>query len=214
MKCAHCGIEFEKRKHNQVYCSPACVNRANRARRAQGSAGGKRYTCVGCGNEFLPRQSGRTKYCSRGCAFNHKQAKPKPVRAKACEVCGALFSIPNGKKYCGKECRAVAAAAVSMANGYKRRAIVGRNTAEPITLIEIGERDGWTCGLCHGHVDRCERWPDRGSPSLDHIVPISKGGLHVRSNIQLAHLGCNWTKGNRTGEIRKTSRVCAVPSAV
>jgi 5-methylcytosine-specific restriction endonuclease McrA len=34
------------------------------------------------------------------------------------------------------------------------------------------------------------------APTLDHIVPISKGGSHIRSNVQLACLECNQAKGN------------------
>jgi 5-methylcytosine-specific restriction endonuclease McrA len=36
------------------------------------------------------------------------------------------------------------------------------------------------------------------SASIDHIVPLSAGGLHCRSNVQLAHFGCNAKKNNKT----------------
>ena len=32
-------------------------------------------------------------------------------------------------------------------------------------------------------------------PSIDHIVPLSWGGLHSWANVQLAHHGCNTAKG-------------------
>jgi 5-methylcytosine-specific restriction endonuclease McrA len=38
--------------------------------------------------------------------------------------------------------------------------------------------------------------PDPMSPSLDHILPLSKGGTHEPRNVQLAHLGCNVRKYN------------------
>jgi hypothetical protein len=62
---------------------------------------------------------------------------------------------------------------------------------------EIFERDGWICQICREPVDRTIRHPDPKSASLDHIVPIVKRGLHVRSNVQLAHLGCNCRKHAR-----------------
>ena len=55
-------------------------------------------------------------------------------------------------------------------------------------------RDGWTCGLCNEGVDGSLRWPHDMSASLDHVVPISLGGPHLYSNVQLAHLGCNVAK--------------------
>jgi 5-methylcytosine-specific restriction endonuclease McrA len=33
-------------------------------------------------------------------------------------------------------------------------------------------------------------------PSIDHIVPMSKGGDHVWNNVQVAHIICNSYKGN------------------
>jgi 5-methylcytosine-specific restriction endonuclease McrA len=33
--------------------------------------------------------------------------------------------------------------------------------------------------------------------TVDHIIPLSKGGAHAVANLQLAHLACNIRKGNR-----------------
>ena len=68
---------------------------------------------------------------------------------------------------------------------------------EHFSATEIYERDGWVCKLCGEMVQRDAKWPEPLSPSLDHIVPLSKGGGHLRDNVQLAHLICNVRKGNR-----------------
>jgi 5-methylcytosine-specific restriction endonuclease McrA len=31
--------------------------------------------------------------------------------------------------------------------------------------------------------------------SLDHLVPVSKGGAHIATNLRLAHLQCNIRRG-------------------
>lgn len=33
--------------------------------------------------------------------------------------------------------------------------------------------------------------------TIDHVVPLSKGGIHRMDNMQLAHEQCNWNKGNQ-----------------
>lgn len=38
--------------------------------------------------------------------------------------------------------------------------------------------------------------PHPKAPTIDHILPISKGGQDVHANIQLAHFECNWRKGD------------------
>jgi len=84
-------------------------------------------------------------------------------------------------------------------DGYhKRRARKrGATTGGPVRLVEIAERDGWTCQLCDGPVDKDLSWPHPLSKSLDHIEPLSLGGSHDPGNVQLAHLRCNTAKGNR-----------------
>lgn len=82
---------------------------------------------------------------------------------------------------------------------HRRRAFMRMGESERIDSLEIYERDGWRCGLCYERVDPQLAWPHPQSPSLDHIIPLARGGNHVRTNVQLAHLTCNLSKGARGG---------------
>lgn len=57
----------------------------------------------------------------------------------------------------------------------------------------------WTgsCGICTEPMDRGLPRGDRLSPTIDHIVPLAKGGSHELSNLQWAHMACNAGKGAR-----------------
>lgn len=68
-----------------------------------------------------------------------------------------------------------------------------------INIYNIYKRDKWKCGICGGKVNKHLKYPHPLSPSLDHIIPLSKGGTHTRENVQLAHLRCNLSKGSKTG---------------
>lgn len=55
------------------------------------------------------------------------------------------------------------------------------------------------CAICGRAVDFNKRFPDPWSPTLDHIIPVSKGGDPASlENLQLAHLQCNRIKGTKT----------------
>ncbi len=79
----------------------------------------------------------------------------------------------------------------------RRARKVGNGEVEYFTRGEIGDRDGWLCGICELPVDPALHWPDPQSQSLDHIVPLSLGGEHTRANSRIAHLLCNMQRGNR-----------------
>lgn len=54
------------------------------------------------------------------------------------------------------------------------------------------------CAICGKPVDKTLRSPDPMSPSIDHIIPIAKGGHPCDiSNLQLAHRACNRAKGTK-----------------
>lgn len=71
---------------------------------------------------------------------------------------------------------------------------------ERFDKLDIYERDGWICGICLDHVDANLIYPDPMSASLDHVIPLSRGGGHLESNAQCSHLSCNVRKGVRDGE--------------
>ena len=54
------------------------------------------------------------------------------------------------------------------------------------------------CGICGRPVDKKLPFPNPWSPTLDHIVPVQKGGDPVNlENLQLAHLACNRAKATK-----------------
>lgn len=75
--------------------------------------------------------------------------------------------------------------------------LTNNGPSERFTDLEIFERDNWRCQLCGGAVDRTLPYPNPMSASLDHVLPIARGGGHTRKNAQLAHLGCNSRKRDR-----------------
>lgn len=88
-------------------------------------------------------------------------------------------------------------------NRHRRRARIHNCETEQFFDTEIFERDCWVCQICGKHVDETLKHPHPRSKSLDHIVPISRGGNHTRKNVQLAHLVCNIRKqAQRCGQLR------------
>lgn len=55
-----------------------------------------------------------------------------------------------------------------------------------------------TCAICGGIVDKTIKAPHPMSPSIDHIIPVSRGGHPSDiSNLQLTHRACNRAKGSK-----------------
>jgi 5-methylcytosine-specific restriction endonuclease McrA len=58
----------------------------------------------------------------------------------------------------------------------------------------------WTCIVCDEEIDKTLEYPDKMSATLEHIVPLSKGGTHTWDNVAPSHLLCNGRKGDTTME--------------
>ena len=76
---------------------------------------------------------------------------------------------------------------------------VGRDRFRPSAVLRLSvyERDGWTCQLCSEPVDVGADPLSDWYPSLDHVVPRSRGGSDEFENLQCAHRICNSKKGAR-----------------
>lgn len=57
------------------------------------------------------------------------------------------------------------------------------------------------CGICGKPVDFSYKYPHPLSPTVDHIIPVSKGGHPSDlANLQLAHRCCNRQKSDKLVE--------------
>ena len=57
------------------------------------------------------------------------------------------------------------------------------------------------CALCGKPVDKSLKFPHPMSPTVDHIIPVAKGGHPSDiSNLQLAHWTCNRQKSDKLVE--------------
>ena len=54
------------------------------------------------------------------------------------------------------------------------------------------------CGICGKPVDKSLKFPHPMSPTVDHIIPIDRGGHpSAIENLQLAHFCCNRQKSDK-----------------
>lgn len=80
--------------------------------------------------------------------------------------------------------------ALGRADAARRRAFRLSLPSELIDRRLVYIRDGGLCGICGAPVDQ-------GRFDIDHIVPVSRGGPNLYSNVQVAHPSCNYRKGAR-----------------
>ena len=90
----------------------------------------------------------------------------------------------------------------------KYRALKRTTKIEPINEKIVFMRDGWVCQHCKKRADKRFKHPNPMCASLDHIIPLSEGGTHTYANVQLAHLGCNSSKGNNVLPQGEQLRLC------
>jgi 5-methylcytosine-specific restriction endonuclease McrA len=83
------------------------------------------------------------------------------------------------------------------AKNLARRARQLNAFVEHVDPLIVWERDNGCCGICFQQIDPSLLWPDKMSKTLDHIVPLSKGGEHSYANAQIAHAVCNSRKNDR-----------------
>lgn len=89
---------------------------------------------------------------------------------------------------------------VAVQSVHRRRALRHQTpVGERYTRDEVFERDGWVCQLCLHPVDpgllggnRFDPW----YPTVDHVIPITRGGADSIENVQLAHRICNARKSS------------------
>lgn len=190
--CAYCGKEYTAKSTRAKYCSKECRREADKENKRIKYIGKRESVCVRCG-KLLPKY--KTRFCSVACRRGSGE------HIKACIVCGKEFTTTRSRTLtCSELCskRNYYAKKVSKSERYRDITI-----DKDISIAKLAIRDGGICQICKKPV----QWDDKREingqvlagdyyPSVDHIKPISRGGLHSWDNIQLAHRICNSLKSN------------------
>lgn len=217
--CAGCGLMFpvsKRERQRRKWCSEACRLASYRSRnpsyrerdtqhardlrlgrRLDGGSPISYATCVECCELFVQRNPsrGRSICYARICLSRRNSRLADPD----------LRRLSNKRYRDSKpEARTVYTEAKRSAD-QRRRALKLGATVEKFKSVEVFERDGWICGLCGDPVDRTLSWPHPQSASLDHVLPLSRGGPHSKANTQLAHLTCNVIKGARIDDSQEAA---------
>ena len=221
--CKYCGKEFTRKTNHgndaMMFCSRECsyaYHSQKKKERFKREMESKKIekVCPVCGNSFVTNLSQKI-YCSKECSYKHLKSvcnernkinyrKNYVSKKIICKNCGIEFNTYCGsrEKFCSNECAHKYEKRMSR-NKTKSR-LKGKIIDDNITLEKIIKRDKGICKLCNKPVDIKDCYIDKDGafiagdmyPSIDHIKPLSKNGLHSWDNIQLAHRKCNWEKSD------------------
>jgi hypothetical protein len=202
--CLHCGESFTRAagpKEALKYCGRSCSLQA-RARTP------KAPRPCNCGNTKAPRRNlcieciaqRERDIAQRALVLSEKrEAKRAADEAKAnarsqwrCEVCLSAEMWHINSPYCAP-CRRV------LTKGKKEHRSRARHFGVPYEAVNaaaVFQRDNWTCHLCSEPISREAKWPDQMCASLDHVIPMSKGGPHSYTNVAASHWLCNVLKSD------------------
>lgn len=180
------GESFEYVSHDKGRVKLRCKTCGNIIERAQSTVREKNIRCEHC-KEAEDAKDARRKLVLFLVAL--KESKTP----KTCKNCGKAFYSPYAtKEYCSDSCRKKAR---RTGNSYRSRCRHYGVYYDPrVTREKVLERDGYVCQVCGKKCDENDhRWGTSGPdfPTLDHIVPLAKGGAHTWDNVQCACGICN-----------------------
>lgn len=212
MTCVICGKEFDTRIYTKITCSPECSEARIRQRRKE------------CDKNRPNRDSRRYEHTRE--EWNQiikEQARQRAEREtiekawykalhtveRECAECGALFyCLDNETRVtCSTEC------SKRRSNRRADKRIPKEQRVDKISLKKLFKRDNGICYLCGCECDwddwktsrRGNKYPGDKYPVIEHVIPVSKGGLDSWDNVRLACSKCNSEKSDGIIKIQPMS---------
>ena len=210
-KVCECGSHFAHRQRS--FCEECALERKRERRRrkkarrrAREGRGPRPVACAWCVIDFLAANATR-KFCSHKC--RHLAGLEKRSGPRNCADCGLLIRMhipvegcgqggPGSSKHrfcesCGLKRRRESAREARRRREYRKRGAAKGQA--PYTRAQLAERDKWKCHICGGRVLKSAKVPHPRAATVDHLIPISAGGVDGLENVALAHFLCNTRRG-------------------
>lgn len=148
------------------------------------SSDGLYYRCKECRLAYDKawREANRDK--DRAGSARWREAHPERARERIVVWREANDRKPHDASYRERN------GSVIRSHAHRRRLLIAEAFIEDVDIVYLFERDRGICGICRLEVD----WD---MASIDHVIPVSKGGEHSYANTQLAHRRCNSGKKDK-----------------
>lgn len=164
--------------------------------------------CQHCSRRFATAQT--RQFCSADCMQGYREGLAKANRLQwaierierqkkyatlqSCKQCGIQYTslTQNGKLYCSRRCVAKYAR--------KNREHIARSSTRiggGFSSLDVFKAAKWKCRLCGIKVHQATGQHSETQATIDHVVPMSRGGLHVWGNVQCACQRCNASKSDK-----------------
>lgn len=211
--CLWCDAEFKRKKkknHSATYCSHGCYydHRAHVRfeleaiiRIGANVRSAARYKAmikkeIQIRERILKKEIDSIKKIQRLVA--------KGGRVRLCQRCSSKFIIKSsGTRFGGKltrcnQCADDHAKEAKRAERSRRKALLrGADRGDLIDPVDVLKAFKWKCYICGVSTPKKLRGSyEDNAPEVDHIIPLSKGGGHVLSNLACACRKCNIEKSD------------------
>lgn len=156
-------------------------------------------------SQVLNLSFSKVSYICRNLGIGGNSAKvfPSLLEKRSCKNCEAEFECDkrSNKLFCSESCQREY---FHRKHDVIRKRVINKVKVDNITLKDVADKYNNICYLCGSEVD----WNDfkivnnkkvvfGAYPSIDHIIPLFRGGTHSWDNVNLAHIRCNSSKGKK-----------------
>lgn len=211
--CKQCSLDISDRSLDTIFCSKNCGEMYRYAQEERtpweeylkAMAEQKERTQARIDKEREKAQKARDE-AKRMREIEIKRAekqKWESLPVKQCVICDRNFrSLQPSQVTCSDKCRRSYKNQVRKAyskNSKYKTIVVDKD----ITVEKLFERDKGVCHICQQQCSFEDYTTIDGAfvvgkhyPSVDHVIPRSKGGVHSWDNVKLAHHYCNSIKND------------------
>lgn len=194
MKCLICFKEFQqhKRGRTKLYCSNKC--RYFMSDLLQKEKTHQPRKCKFCQQLFEWRSY--ELYCNKNCKTKAQKVRNKNKQTfSICVICKKLAIGSSGRvrKYCSFECqlKGIYGGKPPLSERSRKAQRNMRERSAPgLTYLEVRalrikwQKEGRVCQYCQGSFD-----------TIDHVIPLTRGGDNMLTNLVPSCRSCNSSKG-------------------
>ena len=196
-KCLHCGVSAASRKAGTKHCSDKCRSDARHLSDSLERAARRTpVQCRICGVSFVPKVKDQSPTCESPACWEENNKRRRQAATLAyyyrnpgkCRGATRAWFNSNPEK--------------TASYNHRRRSQMAGNKSGTISKREIRRLLESPCLAC-GAI---------GSSTIEHLIPVSRGGSHTIGNLAPLCGPCNSSKGPRTWmewRMKKGARLAA-----